>query len=70
MDCKWRVREVITVAEKKGEVRVFVDGLYLKVIDDLISAGYGTNRSEVVRKMVHDWVIRELGFKGLMEFKK
>lgn len=58
------------MAEKKGEVRVFVDGLYLKVIDDLISAGYGTNRSEVVRKMVHDWVIRELGFKGLIEFKK
>ncbi|MDI6884636.1 MAG: hypothetical protein QMD00_05895 [Hadesarchaea archaeon] len=58
------------MVEKKGEVRVFVDGLYLKVIDDLISTGYGTNRSEVVRKMVHDWVMRELGFKGLMERKK
>ncbi len=58
------------MVEKKGEVRVFVDELYLKVIDNLISTGYGTNRSEVVRKMVHDWVIRELGFKGLMEFKK
>lgn len=58
------------MVEKKGEVRVFVDELYLKVIDNLISAGYGTNRSEVVRKMVHDWVIRELGFKGLIEFKK
>lgn len=58
------------MTEKKGEIRVFVDGLYLKVIDELISAGYGTTRSEVVRKMIHDWVIRELGFKGLMEFKK
>ncbi len=58
------------MVEKKGEVRVFLDGLYLRVIDDLISTGYGTNRSEVVRKMVHDWVMRELGFKGLMERKK
>ncbi len=58
------------MVEKKGEVRVFVDGLYLKVIDDLISTGYGTNRSEVVRKMVHDWVMHQLGFKGLMDFKK
>ena len=58
------------MAEKKGEVRVFLDGIYLDVIDDLISARYGTNRSEVVRKMVHDWVYRELGYKGLMEFRK
>ena len=57
-------------AQKKAEVRVFIDGLYLKVIDDLIGTGYGGNRSEVVRKMVHDWVMRELGFKGLMEYKK
>ena len=58
------------MVEKKAEVRVFVDDLYLNVIDDLISAKYGTNRSEVVRKMIHDWVMRELGFKGLMEYKK
>jgi len=58
------------LVEKKAEVRVFVDDLYLNVIDDLISAKYGTNRSEVVRKMIHDWVMRELGFKGLMEYKK
>ena len=58
------------MVEKKAEVRVFVDGLYLRVIDDLIGTGYGTNRSEVVRKMIHDWVMRELGFKGLMERKK
>ncbi|MEM2874674.1 MAG: hypothetical protein QW567_01425 [Candidatus Hadarchaeales archaeon] len=56
--------------EKKEEIRVFVDGIYLRIIDDLISAGYGTNRSEVVRKMVHDWVMREVGFKGLLEYKK
>jgi Arc/MetJ-type ribon-helix-helix transcriptional regulator len=56
--------------EKKEEIRVFVDGIYLRIIDDLISAGYGTNRSEVVRKMVHDWVMREVGFKGLLDYKK
>ncbi|MEM2878463.1 MAG: hypothetical protein QXG10_02815 [Candidatus Hadarchaeales archaeon] len=56
--------------EKKEEIRVFVDGLYLKVIDDLIGTGYGTNRSEVVRKMIHDWVMKELGFKGLLDYKK
>jgi len=56
--------------EKKEEIRVFVDGIYLRIIDDLISAGYGTNRSEVVRKMVHDWVMKEVGFKGLLEYKK
>ena len=55
------------MVERKAEVRVFVDGLYLKVIDDLIRAGYGTNRSEVVRKMIHDWIMRELGYEGLMK---
>jgi metal-responsive CopG/Arc/MetJ family transcriptional regulator len=57
--------------EKKGEVRVFLDGLYLRIIDDLITAGYGTNRSEVVRKMVHDWVMANIGgFHGLMQYSK
>ncbi len=56
--------------EKKAEVRVFVDGLYLKIIDELIESGYATNRSEAVRKMVHDLVVREYGFKGLTEFRK
>lgn len=60
----------MNMVEKKGEVRVFVDGLYLKVIDELISAGYGTNRSEVVRKMIHDWVMNQLGYKGLMDHSK
>ncbi len=58
------------MVEKKAEVRVFIDGLYLKVIDDLIKVGIGTNRSEVVRKMIHDWVMRELGYKGLMEYAR
>ncbi len=58
------------MVEKKAEVRVFVDGLYLKIIDDLITAEYGTNRSEVVRKMIHDWVMEKVGFKGLMDYKK
>lgn len=48
------------MVEKKGEVRVFVDGLYLKIIDDLIRTGYATNRSEVIRKMVSDWTLTYL----------
>ena len=59
------------MVEKKAEVRVFVDGLYLRVIDDLIGTGYGTNRSEVVRKMVHDWVMTNVGgFQGLLKYSK
>ncbi|MFN4133718.1 MAG: hypothetical protein ACK4GQ_05065 [Candidatus Hadarchaeales archaeon] len=48
------------MVEKKAEVRVFVDGLYLKVIDDLIASGIATNRSEAIRTMVHDWVMNYL----------
>jgi hypothetical protein len=56
------------MVEKKAEVRVFVDGLYLQVIDELIRLGMGANRSEIVRLMIHDWVMRELGgYKGLVE---
>ena len=59
------------VVEKKGEVRVFVDGLYLDIIDDLIRTRYGTNRSEVVRKMIHDWTMTYLEkVKGLKEYTK
>ncbi len=59
------------MSQKKGEVRVFVDGLYLRVIDDLIGTGYGGNRSEVVRKMIHDWVMANIGgFQGLKKYSK
>ena len=59
------------MVEKKGEVRVFVDGLYLRIIDDLIHSGYGTNRSEVIRMMVHDWTLSNLEkVKGLKEYTK
>ncbi len=59
------------MVEKKGEVRVFVDGLYLNIIDDLIQTGYATNRSEVVRKMVSDWTLTYLPqVKGLKEYSK
>lgn len=57
--------------QKKAEVRVFVDGLYLRIIDDLIGTGYGGNRSEVVRKMIHDWVMTNIGgFEGLKKYSK
>ncbi|MGQ9788543.1 MAG: hypothetical protein ACUVQM_04485 [Candidatus Hadarchaeaceae archaeon] len=59
------------MVDKKGEVRVFVDGIYLRIIDDLIKSGYGTNRSEVIRKMVHDWTMTYLEkAKSLMEYAK
>ena len=43
------------MSQKKEELRVFVDGVHLKVIDDLIGI-YGNTRSEVVRTLVHDWL--------------
>lgn len=56
--------------KRKGEVRVFVDGLFLKAIDALIDFGYGTSRSEVIRNIIHDWVIERVGFEGLMILKE
>jgi len=43
------------VTQKKAELRVFVDGIHLKVIDDLIGI-YGNTRSEVVRTLIHEWL--------------
>jgi metal-responsive CopG/Arc/MetJ family transcriptional regulator len=42
--------------EKKAEVRVFMEGLYLMILDDLIGV-LGNTRSEVVRSIVQQWVI-------------
>jgi len=59
------------VPQKKDEVRFFVDGLYLRVIDDIIGTGYCGNRSEVVRKMIHDWVMTNIGgFQGLKKYSE
>lgn len=44
------------MAQKKAELRVFVDGVTLKVIDDLIGTTYGNTRSEIVRTVIHDWI--------------
>ena len=43
------------VAEKKEEVRVFIDGVHLKVIDELIPS-HGSTRSEVIRTIIHEWL--------------
>ncbi len=43
------------MTQKKAELRVFVDGIHLKVIDDLIGI-YGNTRSEVVRTLIHEWL--------------
>lgn len=41
--------------QKKAEVRVFLDGVHLKIIDDLIPS-HGTTRSEVIRTLIHEWL--------------
>lgn len=43
------------MAQKKAEVRVFIDGVHLKIIDDLIPS-HGTTRSEVIRTLIHEWL--------------
>lgn len=42
-------------AQKKAEVRVFLDGVHLKLVDDLMPA-FGNTRSEVIRRLVQDWL--------------
>jgi hypothetical protein len=42
------------VAQKKAEIRVFVDGVPLKIVDDLIGI-MGNTRSEVVRTILQEW---------------
>lgn len=40
---------------KKAEVRVFLDGVHLKLVDDFIGV-YGNTRSEVIRTLIQDWL--------------
>jgi len=42
-------------APKKAEVRVFLDGVHLKLIDDLMPV-FGNTRSEVIRTLIQDWL--------------
>jgi hypothetical protein len=42
-------------AQKKAEVRVFLDGVHLKLVDDLMPA-FGNTRSEVIRTLVQVWL--------------
>lgn len=41
--------------QKKAEVRVFLGGVQLKVVDDLIGI-YGNTRSEVIRNLIQAWL--------------
>ncbi len=41
--------------QKKTEVRVFLEGVQLKVVDDLIGI-YGNTRSEVIRNIIQFWL--------------
>lgn len=42
-------------SQKKAEVRVFLGGAQLKVVDDLIGI-YGNTRSEVIRNLIQSWL--------------
>lgn len=41
--------------QKKAEVRVFLGGVQLKLVDDLIGI-YGNTRSEVIRNLIQSWL--------------
>jgi len=43
------------MSQKKAEVRVFLDGVHLKIIDDLVPS-HGNTRSEVIRTLIHEWL--------------
>lgn len=56
--------------QKKAEVRVFLDGVHLKVIDDLMGV-YGNTRSEVIRGVIQDWLSSNIAKRdSLLQFKK
>lgn len=42
-------------SQKKAEVRVFLGGVQLKTVDDLIGI-YGNTRSEVIRNIIQFWL--------------
>ena len=44
----------------KADVRVFIDEIYIGAIDKMIEEGHGTNRSQVIRTIVQEW-LREKG---------
>lgn len=46
--------------QKKAEVRVFLGGTHLKLVDDLIGV-YGNTRSEVIRTLIQDWLSSNIG---------
>ncbi len=56
-------------SQKKTEVRVFLEGVQLKVVDELIGA-FGSTRSEVIRNLIQAWMndnsVEKLG-KNLIE---
>jgi hypothetical protein len=55
------------VAQKKAEIRVFVDGVPLKIVDDLIGVK-GNTRSEVVRTILQEWF--NANIEKMKEWKK
>lgn len=42
-------------SQKKAEVRVFLGGVHLKLVDDLLRV-YGNTRSEVIRNIIQSWM--------------
>lgn len=59
--------EAELMAQKKAEVRVFLDGFDLMLIDDLIGV-HGNTRSEVIRFLLHDWLTANI--EKIKEFQR
>lgn len=58
-------------SQKKAEVRVFLGGVKLKLIDELLGT-YGNTRSEVIRALIQSWMdnnIEKLG-KDLIQIRE
>ena len=50
------------MVEKKTEIRLFIDGAYIDLIDEMIKQKLGGNRSEIVRMIVQNYFLQR-GFK-------
>ena len=50
------------MVEKKTEIRLFIDGAYIDLIDEMIKQRLGNTRSEIVRMIVQNYFLSR-GFK-------
>jgi len=50
------------MVEKKTEIRLFIDGAYIDLIDEMIKQRLGNTRSEIVSMIVQNYFLSR-GFK-------